>query len=235
MYVKTVAPVGEVFLRRTETIDQIAEAHANLLVVVQNLIRDSCRVNGEMEHVHDGTSSCEEWWRVLLVFLKVDDTTIVENTTDIITFGEMIERSVAVDGEVSRIVDVEPVVGNHNKQAQQRPYEEIECAEEVYHQRVDHAGDDVPVKCGQGVDPQTVVTPCYQVQHNTPGDNLSDLAEVTEASEYIIRYPEVNEHAEKGDSEEAKAGAAPDLSPCASDGCVGFTVKGCIKGYCDET
>lgn len=68
-----------------------------------------------MEYVYDGIFSCEEWWWVFLVFFKVDDIMIVENMIDIIIFGEMIERFVVVDGEVSCIVDVELVVGNYNK------------------------------------------------------------------------------------------------------------------------
>lgn len=55
-----------------------------------------------------------------------------------------------------------------------------------------------------------------------------------EVLEYIIWYLEVNEYVEKGDSEEVKVGVVLDFFLCVSDGCVGFIVKGCIKGYCDE-
>lgn len=170
-------------------------------------------VDAEEENIDDNVSSAQERRRVVGVFLSIEESSVVDGSSDVVQLAPSVVDTVGVDGKVSSVVDVGVPEAENHPHGDESANKSVESTEERNHERVSRIPEEnVPIPGWEWVDAKTIVETGDGVEVAVVGINPGHPAEVGERGPDVVREPEPDEHGAEHDIKELDTRNAPDLA-----------------------
>ena len=219
----------------SHAVEQTLETSDNLAAMEEKGVGESRGIDTEEEDVDNNIAGAKEGRRVILILGSIEETTIINSPRNIVKPAPTIINTVAVDRQISSVVNVGVPESKNNPHGDESTDESVKSAEEWNHERIGRVPQkNVPIPGRKGIDAKTIVEPSNGVEITVVRVNPGHPAKVGKRSPDVVGEPEPDKHGAKHDVEELDAGDAPDLGKGSLDRGVVVCVESRVERNCDQ-